>query len=413
MVPVAVFAFRHRPGFASLQSLLLTFCLVLPPWVSSAQTVSDQSAPSPSPAQAPTSADLRRAIALAAGYLERSSAPDGKFTYQIDVLSGKESSSYNIVRHAGAMYSLGMLSGGQRDASSDAALVRAASYLTKHYIAAGPYPGTLTVWADPQPADSKADLGATGLALVALIAARRVDPSVTSLADLQALGRFILSLQNQDGSFVHRYRPKTGNDLQWRSLYYPGEAALGLLSLYELDHSQKWFRAAGKALTYLAKSRAGSTEVPQDHWALIATAKFLPYCLPASCSFSRADLLRHAIQICQRLLSEQVSQPGDPSRDGAFDPDGRVAPTAISIEGLLAATEFLPHDNFELRSRIIDASSRGVAFLLRAQTLSGPYAGGMPRAYVSGSPRKMNVRIDYVQHSMSAWIRYQRLLASQ
>lgn len=45
---------------------------------------------------------------------------------------------------------------------------------------------------------------------------------------------------------------------------------------------------------------------------------------------------------------------------------------------------------------------RGIAFLLRAQISSGPYAGG-----VLGS---MNgdtfVRIDYVQHALCAWLRY-------
>src|SRR5713226_7323497 len=48
----------------------------------------------------PTRAQISHAIALSAGYLERACGPDGKFTYSIDIRSGRESRSYNIVRHA-------------------------------------------------------------------------------------------------------------------------------------------------------------------------------------------------------------------------------------------------------------------------------------------------------------------------
>jgi hypothetical protein len=40
-------------------------------------------------------------------------------------------------------------------------------------------------------------------------------------------------------------------------LYYPGEAALGLISLYDLNHACEWLIAAGKALSFLARTRAG------------------------------------------------------------------------------------------------------------------------------------------------------------
>ena len=45
------------------------------------------------------------------------------------------------------------------------------------------------------------------------------------------------------------------------------------MTLYETDHSREWLILAGKALAHLAKSRANASELPPDHWALIATAK--------------------------------------------------------------------------------------------------------------------------------------------
>jgi hypothetical protein len=203
-------------------------------------------------------------------------------------------------------------------------------------------------------------------------------------------------------------------DRDWQSLYYPGEAVLGLVGLYELDHSRKWLVAAGKGLAYLAERRVGPQEVPPDHWALIATAKFLPYYEQSACRASRAELVQYAIRICDRFTREQITNAPDPRLNGSFDPTGKTTPTAIRMEGLLAALEFLPKSEVERRARIEAAVQRGIAFLLGAQITSGPYAGGMPGAVLAtGSPRNARsvseVRIDYVQHALSAWLRYEEL----
>jgi hypothetical protein len=186
----------------------------------------------------------------------------------------------------------------------------------------------------------------------------------------------------------------------------------GLVSLYELDHSRKWLVAAGKGLAYLAESRVGTQEMPPDHWALIATARFLPYYEQSDCPASRAELVQHAIRICDRFLSEQITGATDNRLDGGFDPGGRTTPTAIRLEGLLAALDFLPKD--DLRVRVEAAVQRGIVFLLNAQITSGPYIGGVPGAVLAtGSPKRAQsaseIRIDYVQHALSAWLRYEEL----
>jgi hypothetical protein len=245
------------------------------------------------------------------------------------------------------------------------------------------------------------------LGLVALAAVREVDPQSVPLEELQALGRFALFLQRDDGSFVHKYQVESGPVPNWQSLYYPGEAALGFIALYEADHSREWLRAAGKALSYLAKSRAGLTTVPADHWALIATAKLLPYCVEGGCLASREELVRHAVQVCESILRDQFRGSAAVGLDGAFDASGRTAPAATRLEGLLAAFEFLPKG--ELKNQIESSTKRGIAFLLRAQVASGSELGGMPGAVMNRVLDSSEIRIDYVQHALSAWIRYRRL----
>jgi len=365
----------------------------------------------------PTRDQVSHAIALSAGYLERACGPDGKFVYEVDINSGKKSHSYDIVRHAGAIYALAMLNHAHPDPQAVNAMVRAAAFLRQNYVGPGVRPGHLAVWSEPLAEQSKsqqhdAELGATGLGLVALAEARHAEPKTVPLEELQSLGRFLLFLQKDDGSFVSKYRPESGPVQDWESLYYPGEAALGFISLYEADHSRKWLIAAGKALSFLARSRAGHFTVPADHWALIATSKLLPYCDQTACpGSSREELIQHAIQICNSILREQFRGSAAVGVAGAFDPEGRTAPAATRLEGLLAALEFLPKS--DLRTKIEAAAGRGIAFLLRMQIGSGPYAGGMPEAFRAGARAASEIRIDFVQHALCAWLRYQRLVWSE
>jgi hypothetical protein len=368
-------------------------------------------APTVSAAQ-PSHQRLLHAIAIAAEYLERNCDTSGRFAYLVDTDSGQTSPSYNIVRHAGAIYALSMLNRLHSDWNAANAMVRAANFMRANYIAPDHRSNALAIWSRPPPANTKAELGAAGLGLVALTGVEHAQPNTIPLAQSESLGRFVLFLQKPDGSFYSRYFTDKGLDRDWQSLYYPGEAALGLIDLYELDHSREWLIAAGRALSYLAKSRVGPQELPPDHWALIATAKFLPYYDRSACPASRVELLRHATRVCDRFLREQITNAPDERLNGAFDRTGRTAPAATRLEGLLAVLEFLP--NGDQRARIETAVQRGVTFLMNAQIASGPYAGGMPGAVLTiGSPRNARsaaeIRIDYVQHALCAWLRYQEL----
>jgi hypothetical protein len=363
--------------------------------------------------QRPSAEEVDRAISLATAYLVRACGPDGKFAYRVEIGSGRESASYDIIRHEGAVYALAMANRFHPDPKVAEAIIRAVGFLRQNYAGAAGGPNQLAVWSRPLAESAErqyAELGGAGLGLVALMAARRIDPKSVSLEDLQALGRFILFLQKDDGSFVNKYSLKDGPVPHWESLFYPGEAALGLVALYEADHSSQWLVAAAKALAYLAKSGAGLATVPADHWALIATAKLMPYSDQVQSAVSRDALIRHAIQICDSIVREQFRGGPTARLDGAFDPIGGTAPAATRLEGLLAAQSFLPAG--ELRDRIETAVERGIGFLLRVQISSGPQAGGMPGAVLNRAVDSGDVRIDYVQHALCAWLNYKRLICS-
>ena len=397
-----------RPNYVAVRFVVgaALYCIGLSLQSSSAEASFKAVSDRPSPSQG----DVDRAIDLSVGYLERACGPDGKFTYKVEIGTGRESSSYDIIRHEGVIYALAMANHARPDAKIVETMVRAAGFLRKNYVGPGVQQEQLVIWSKPLSETSDrqyAELGGAGLGLVALASVREVSPKSVSLADLQALGRFVLFLQKDDGSFVHKYRKEDGPVLGWKSLYYPGEAALGFTALYEADHSKQWLVAAAKVLSYLARSREGLSTVPADHWALIATAKLLPYMGIVHSVASREALLQHASQICYSIVRDQFRGSASEGLDGAFDATGRTAPTATRLEGLQAALEFLPCS--ELRDKTQIVTHRGIAFLLRAQITAGLQSGGMPGAVASRARASSEIRIDYVQHALCAWLRYQQL----
>lgn len=365
------------------------------------------------------------AISRSAGYLIKITKEDGMFEYRVNMdPTIKLKNKYNILRHAGTLYAMCMYYERHTDKEMSSAIKRAGKYLQKEAIL--PVPGKndmLAIWSRPDINGSgkplQIKLGGTGLGLVALLSIEKIYPGFTPLPDLQALGQSIVYMQKDDGSFYSKYIPSMGGTQDdWQSLYYPGEAALGLLMLYEKDPSSIWLKSAYQALEYMARSRKNSVDIPADHWALLATAKILSLENINDVSISRALLVNHAVQICDSMLRDQIENPERPKYYGGFSGDGRTTPTATRLEGLLAASSFLPL-NHNIRKRVDFSIPRGISFLIRAQIKEGEFAGAMPRAVdekSGNSPdakkfnrRATEVRIDYIQHAMCAMIQYQRL----
>jgi len=355
---------------------------------------------------------LKNAMDEGIHHMVRATKSSGEFVYLDNIEPNRRYKPvYNVLRHAGSMYALADSYQYKPLPETKAALVRAAKWLQTKYIK--PIKGeddVLAVWSLPSdragegPAEVK--LGGIGLGLVGLLETEKVAPGTTSLETLRQLGNGILFLQNPDGSFYSKYDPAKGGKLDnWISLYYPGEAALGLAMLAERDPDPKlkarWINAAFRAIGSLARARATSQNVPADHWVLIATARLWPLHAFSDQSISKPLILRHAVQICEVIVKDPALR------------DVRTTPIATRVEGMNAALTFLPPEHQELRDIMEKEVESGVAFLVKTQVKDGELKGGMPRAYTEpGSPpadnRVNELRIDYIQHALSAWLEYGR-----
>ncbi|MDX1607393.1 MAG: hypothetical protein R3202_14470, partial [Candidatus Competibacterales bacterium] len=107
--------------------------------------------------------------------------------------------------------------------------------------------------------------------------------------------------------------------------------------------------------------------------------------------------------VIDTMLAEQRLDLVPVKVRGGFTADGRTTPAATRLEVLLAALTFLPPG--PRRQRVERALRAGLEFLLAAQFTTGPRAGAVPRYAVpalSDHPRAWEIRIDYVQHFLSA-----------
>ena len=371
---------------------------------------------------------LEAAINRSAAYLIRHTKQDGSFVYRINLDHDvRVAPKYNMLRHAGTIYALSDYHRWRSAPSTRQVMKKAGRFLQSQVANVGELPDVLAVWSDPKinlgDDPRKAKLGGTGLGLVALAGLESIESGFTSESELRQLGNFLLFMQKDDGAYYSFYHPVfPGRDDAWTSLYYPGEAALGLLLLHQVHPDPEWIQGASEALAFLARSRSEQDRVPPDHWSLIATAQLLSLPEEERQAVDRNLLISHAVQICRQLVAEQRPQNGLPGLQGSFTPDGRTTPTATRLEGLLAIRGLLPSDKYaDLTSQIELACDRGIRFLLQAQIKQGAGDGGVPRAIArlakddpnwseSFNERATEIRIDYVQHALSAWIHYHRQL---
>jgi hypothetical protein len=383
---------------------------------------------------APPPLGLDTRIAQAALYLHAQIGPDGRMVYRRDGRTGQaDEGRYNLLRHAGTLLAMAEDHQEHPPTAEEAQRIgQGLAYLRRCCIAPSePDADDLAVWSQPAVVAGRrsypvAKLGGAGLTLAAMAQWRRVWPGQVALADMQALGRFILSMQQPDGRFRSLHAWDSGqHDPHWVSLYYPGEAALGLILLYEHDGNLRWLEAAIDALRALAREREAVAQPPPDHWALLATARLwqqdpraLQEALPDGFSWQPSEgrtalaplLLGHALSVAHFMQREQARHGGPPCAEGGFDADGRSTPTATRLEGLQALLPLLPEG--AERQRVRASVDAAMAFLVAAQLTGGPATGAFSRvsvACVSQDRRAHEVRIDYVQHALAAMQAYRSL----
>ncbi len=342
-----------------------------------------------------------------ADYLRRSVRENGSFVYSYLPKSNAEKSSYNMVRHAGTIYSMLDIYETTKDPELLAAAERAIAYLLifiKEW-------GNDNDGARIMTYGGKIKLGGVALTAVALAEHVKVTGKKDHLEIAQGLCRYMVKEQAKTGRFIHsRYYP-SGAIGSHISQYYPGEALLGLLRVYSIDKNEEWLDAADRGARYLIEVRDKGIKTPDlthDHWLL--------YALNELYRFRKNDLfLKHAMNIATAIELKQNRDPAFPDWFGSYYKPPRSTPTACRCEGMVAAYLMArDHGQKDRLEGMLENIKHNAGFQLENQL--GPeralYCGDPQRA-LGGFTRGLTnfeVRIDYVQHNISALIGMYRLM---
>jgi len=342
-------------------------------------------------------ARLNRAAQAGGDYLIRAQKSDGSFDYTYDPFAESAGErDYNILRHAGAAIALFQLYEATRAPRYLEAARRAMIYLKDRFRWAL-QADALYVLDD----DGKAKLGANGLALIALALQMRLDARSADPASARRLANLILRMQEGDGSFKSYYDLK-GEPEDRASLYYPGEALLGLIELYRLTGDQRLIEAARHGADYLIKTQQRMTALPPDAWLMQA--------LEGLFAIKRdSRYAEHAIALAEAMISGQYTPSHIQvlSYVGGYRPGvPRATPAASRAEGMLSALRLARLTKDARGARIAEALKLSASFQLSQQfdadnsfSLASPEraAGGFRESLTSA-----RIRIDYVQHNISA-----------
>jgi hypothetical protein len=322
--------------------------------------------------------------------------PDGSFHYYYDAATDRvEPRRYNIVRHAGTTLSLLDLYAATRDARYLESSRRAITFLKTRFRAARS--GDAVYVLDY---DGKAKLGASGLALAAIARQIQLDRKFADRPSAKRLANLILAMQRKDGSFEMRYRLQSADDQAFESLYYPGEALLGLIRLFSLNGDQRLLEAAHRGAGFLIESQRRMDKLPPDAWLMQALGDLYK-------ASPRKQYASHAIALAEAMIAEQYDDSGPADHAGGFGPGPpRATPAASRAEGLVPAYR-LARSIADVRASKIATALGATARFQLAQQFTPENSGSLPNpARARGGFREgltsARIRIDFVQHNISS-----------
>ncbi len=351
---------------------------------------------------------LLAAVKLGAEYLVRMLSPAGRYTYMYHPSDERADSSYGWLRHSGATYALleAFEEFGEPRYAEKAAL--ALHYLGSHLKTDAASRGSYVIDTTDE---EQQKAGGAGLALLAYAKYAAVTGSRADLETMRSLARFIVAEQYADGHFRSNddIEHEPGKTLKREPIYYQGEAILALVRLYAIDPQPSYLDAARRGADWVVHVRdrfVSEDSQEHDHWASYAFNDLF--------RVTRDEAyLQHAYKIARAILKKQRGPNAmAPDLVGTFY-EAQTTPAATRLEAYaadIALTRFAGKPD----AWLLDAARPVAHALVRAQfTLDSDYwlknparaEGGMPE-----SPFTPEIRIDYVQHAMSAWLHLARIL---
>lgn len=202
--------------------------------------------------------DVLSLIRSGSDYLSRQVNEDGSFVYGYHPCFDRRIAAYNTLRHASTTYSMIEAWEVTEDSTLKGAIERSLAYLADNLIrqvelANGTQAAFLVDVGD------EIKLGGNAVAVLALAKYSKVTGNRTYLPLAEKLAHGIRFMQDTaNGSFTHVLNyPDLSVKQRFRTIYYEGEAAFGLMRLYEITNDPRLLDTVEKAFEHF---------IANDHW---------------------------------------------------------------------------------------------------------------------------------------------------
>ncbi len=356
-----------------------------------------------------TPEQLLAAARKGADYLSRMLDGAGRYVYLYHAADDRDDPSYGWLRHAGTTYALfeafeefGTPAYLQK---GELALSSLSARLTDHPASQGKY---LLDTND----EEEQGVGGGGLALLAFAKHAAITGTRVDLETMRALARYIIKRQYDDGHFRSNadVQHETGKTMKREPVYYTGEALLGLMRLFAIDPQSAYLEAARRGANWVIGVRDAhvSEEIQEhDHWMAYALNDL--YRVTHDEAYAKhADKIARAIQKKQHGSADALA----PDLVGSFY-DGQSNPASTRLEAYDAEMVLVRFAGKSEEWLLAPAKQAARAILGQQFDAENDFWLKNPAKAEGGvreSPLVNDVRIDYVQHALSAWVHLARVL---
>ena len=182
-----------------------------------------------------------------AKYLASQVQPSGKFIYGRLPCFDKFFTNYNPLRHFGSVFALLDVYATYKmgEMTIGGAISRAIRFGVNNFVKYRKLNDDAEAAYVAEPDTNEIKLGALGLLLLALVKHAELMKTKKYLPLMNSVARAIYTMQKPDGSFIHILN---ADDFtvkeEFRVVYYDGEAVFGLMKLYALTHDETLLKAA-------------------------------------------------------------------------------------------------------------------------------------------------------------------------
>jgi hypothetical protein len=352
-----------------------------------------------------TRARIDAAVRAGARYLVRALRADGMFRYHYAPLRDKDvREQYNWPRHAGTAYSLALVGRVLGEPGFTDAAERA---LDRFVAQLGSGPDGSRCLEER----GGCYLGSSALGLLAIAEHRIASGSGRFEPAARGVAAFIMAMQREDGFFHHDWSAKGGVDRDVMKLYASQQGVFALARYARAFGDDAALEAAERGMDHLAGPYwdhfLGTYFFGQEHWS----------CLAAEEMFAARPKPEYA-ELCLAIgdnYDKLCHAPGDtpfPEDVGGMSVTHMFTPhvggTATAAEAMVSAVALGRATNADVGS-ITAQLGWTLAFLEKGQlTAHDAFWLPAPEDAVGGvaeSQTVMRIRIDNVQHVISAMIR--------